>query len=836
MALNADGTNMTGAVCDGTTLNVIQCDGTYVWVRAYTLSISADAGVDISVYISSSKYAGITMSSDQMGNGSTVHYGDVIGIRYSLNSGYTKKTATITVSGTTTELTGNWTFIEITGAPSVSATSVLERFTFKVTTKKGATAESPIKSFKVTRTSCPTGLGSTGEIMSKSNTSGTTPDGTVAIYKGDVLTISFEEYTTYYRCVDFSINGTSYTTNSATVTVSGDVTCTLVTMGYGSSDVWSIGSNTANLVFDGSTITGATGTVGNLEFTHYKSYSIVKRYNGEKIFVQYLYEPYATGYLAPYVLVYDAGPIRTIAAGAFKNNQTVGTLKITTDGALTTIGDEAFRGSSISGIVTGSSCSKLTSIGHHAFADTNLTGSDICYYLCSNSSITIGTGAFCTKNGWSYSGLSKAKAQKLVASRGSSSSDGTCYAIRAAGYDGVQLGKGGGNNGVGGSINFEFHWNNSKFSNGYYSKSQSISSYSTGQHKVSEVYAIACDNNGSFTVSMHIISNSLSNYSSASYSITTSWNACGTSTSASVTNNGSCNLWHIDFSYTTTCLTEHTLLTLANGSRKRADQITYKDLLLCYNFETGKQDYQYPLSITKGKTHDHFTRIHLENNLYIDICGHHDIYDPKAHLFRTYGDGHILSTVLKDYYILDDSGQTVKIKSIERVEKEVTAYCIITSGVITAYADTVMIGMSHMNFGRIDSTNKFSKEFETDKLICYDYNTFKEEVYDEEEQDLIIGTCLHFVHYYNKDGSGLGRLLNPLKRRIPLPKYKNKNLYTLGFIDKELTEMQSVEDEIIVLPEIKSKGKTKWYIVGEYKYLNPGDTYITKFSTVIRAV
>ena len=147
-----------------------------------------------------------------------------------------------------------------------------------------------------------------------------------------------------------------------------------------------------------------------------------------------------------------------------------------------------------------------------------------------------------------------------------------------------------------------------------------------------------------------------------------------------------------------------------------------------------------------------------------------------------------------------------------------------------------MIGMSHMNYGRIDSTNKFSKEFETDKLICYDYNTFKEEVYDEDEQDLIIGTCLHFVHYYNKDGSGLGRLLNPLKRRIPLPQYKNKKLYTLGFIDKELTEMQSVEDEIIVLPEIKSKGKTKWYIVGEYKYLNPGDTYITKFSTVIRAV
>ena len=165
-----------------------------------------------------------------------------------------------------------------------------------------------------------------------------------------------------------------------------------------------------------------------------------------------------------------------------------------------------------------------------------------------------------------------------------------------------------------------------------------------------------------------------------------------------------------------------------------------------------------------------------------------------------------------------------------------TAYCIITSGTITAYADTVMIGMSHMNFGRIDSTNKFSKAFETDKLLCYDYNTFRKEVYDEPEQDLIIGTCLHFAHYYNKDGSGLGRLLAPLKRRIPLPQYKNKNLYTLGFIDRELTEMQSVEDEIIVLPEIKSPGKTKWYIVGEYKYLNPGDTYITKFSTVIRAV
>lgn len=505
-----------------------------------------------------------------------------------------------------------------------------------------------------------------------------------------------------------------------------------------------------------------------------------------------------------------------------------------------TIGTQAFAGQSLSRIIFPSSiktindgafqsCGNLnqitmptvpTRIGARAFLNTNLSTVIPSMYNCAS----LGANCFAFKRPWTLTIQNKAIAQRVIATSSGSYSYSAIYGGAILGGGAIKTG-GEDSLGGGGTVAYRV---------GNYTSSMTINA-NQNYYISSPVYCIQTSTSN-LRIGYTSRTLNFSNYASGGIYLGTSMNNLANSSAVEDLTAGILKERYLNFGITTTCLTEHTLLTLANGSRKRADQITYKDLLLCYNFETGGQDYQYPLAITKGETHDHFTRIHLDNNLYIDICGHHDIYDPKVHLFRTYGDGHILSTGLKDYYILDDSGQTVRIRSIERVEKEVTAYCIVTGGTTTAYADTVMVGMQHMNYSRIGEYNKFTEEFETDKLLCYDYSTFIKEIYNEPEQDLILGLNLHYAHYYNKDASGLPRLLAPFKNRIPLPQYKNKNLYTLGFIDKELTEMQSVEGELIVLPEIKSPGKTKWYIVGEYKYLNPGDTYITKFSTVIRAV
>ena len=89
MALYGDGTNMTGAVFDGTTLNAIQCDGTWVWARPFSLSSSAGTGTTVTITRSSSPYA--NANTGTISSGTTIYYGDVLKVKYSLTSGYSLK-------------------------------------------------------------------------------------------------------------------------------------------------------------------------------------------------------------------------------------------------------------------------------------------------------------------------------------------------------------------------------------------------------------------------------------------------------------------------------------------------------------------------------------------------------------------------------------------------------------------------------------------------------------------------------------------------------------------------------------------------------------------------
>ena len=759
-------------------------------------------GAKICVNRVSSPYQGA--STGKLSQGSTIYAGDVLEIYYTIPASIQPLVDSDQVRYSTS-FWHDYDWYDLTTTPTrytvgdelwemkLSLTGYNDSYGLYIS--DGAAAGTANARIIVNRNSSPTGLGNIEELSDSST-----------IYPGDTLEVRVETYNNYY-CYSFTY-GNSFgeyidlTSSPVAFTVSGSLyftqwsnpMTTLSSLGY---------------TVSGTSITNYSGSASSL--TIMSKYYTIKLFNGSTIQVT----DWGTSITSDAIV--GETLIDTIGANAFKGKSSL--TSVTIPSSVKWIGDYAFA--QCPNLATVTMSATPTSIGQYAFWLTKITSLSSYMYNCTS----LGSGCFASYDGWylaAPSGSTSLGGDAVINRLKATSANtdyGRVYEVRAR----FNVHKGGGDNGLsGGSFsctckvtvtgkNQTRTWTTLSASCAY------------GANKAGVTYAV-CGPSVSLSESFSM-SSSPSNYST--------WRSgCANKT---LNAGGTCD--HDCYAQVdSTCLTDHTLLTLADGSRKRADQITYNDLLLTYNFETGKQDYQYPLAITRGEIHDHFTRIHLENNLYIDICGHHDIYDPKAQLFRTYGDGNILSNGIKDYYILDDSGQTVKIKSIERVEKEVTAYCIITSGTITAYADTVMIGMSHMNFGRIDSTNKFSKAFETDKLLCYDYNTFRKEVYDEPEQDLIIGTCLHFAHYYNKDGSGLGRLLAPLKRRIPLPQYKNKNLYTLGFIDRELTEMQSVEDEIIVLPEIKSPGKTKWYIVGEYKYLNPGDTYITKFSTVIRAV
>ena len=179
----------------------------------------------------------------------------------------------------------------------------------------------------------------------------------------------------------------------------------------------------------------------------------------------------------------------------------------------------------------------------------------------------------------------------------------------------------------------------------------------------------------------------------------------------------------------------------------------------------------------------------------------------------------------------------MKVIDIQEIVETVQANSILTGGTITAFANNIRVGFGTLNFARIKNSNSFEKEFQIDKTLCYTYDKFKEEMYDKSRKYLILGLNLHYVDYYNRIAEGLPRILAIFDNMLQPETKNNKYVCTVGLLDgNTLIETDHLEDEEIILPEIKAPNKTQWYVVGEYKYLKPGDTYKINFSTLIRAV
>ena len=511
--------------------------------------------------------------------------------------------------------------------------------------------------------------------------------------------------------------------------------------------------------------------------------------------------------------------LTTIKSSAFQGCTAL--TSITIPSTVTYIGDSCFEG--CSSLSTVNTSGTLEFIGQYAFAGTNLSSLTSHMRDCSS----LGVGCFSFLNAWTIDTQNKTIAQRLV-----STSSNENLGLQKV-YCGVLLGgtcqKIGGDNTPTGSETI------------YYTIDgvESSITMSVGQTITisSPMYKVMLRNYVPTIALQRAEYANRQNWDSVSHYLA---NSAGSFTSGGMDcTAGQITGKYINSAITATCLVEGTLITLADGSHKAVEDLNYNDLLRVWNLETGQFDHQYPLAISKGEEHNSKYRLTIEDGSYLEICGQHDIFDPVAHMFRTYGEGAI-NSLDEDYYVMKDNGtnlySSMKIISIDIIHEKVTAYGIITSGIITTFANDMMIGLGVLNLVPITEENKFSEVFETLKQSCYTYDRFTEEIYDDVEKDLAIGMNLLMTDIYHKDASGLPNLVAPFRNRKPLPNYKGKKLHYLALDDGELTTIRSFENELTVLPEIKTPGKTKWYIVGEYKYLEPGDTYITKFSTVIKAV
>lgn len=117
MALTYNNVDPTTINYKGTDITVVKYGNTAAWGKHYTLSISAGSNTSITVNRTSSPNQ--HASTGNIPNGSTIYYGDVLTISYSVSSGYNINTHT--VNGTTFTSGTSYT---VTGAISVITTAV----------------------------------------------------------------------------------------------------------------------------------------------------------------------------------------------------------------------------------------------------------------------------------------------------------------------------------------------------------------------------------------------------------------------------------------------------------------------------------------------------------------------------------------------------------------------------------------------------------------------------------------------------------------------------------------------------------------------------------------
>lgn len=168
------------------------------------------------------------------------------------------------------------------------------------------------------------------------------------------------------------------------------------------------------------------------------------------------------------------------------------------------------------------------------------------------------------------------------------------------------------------------------------------------------------------------------------------------------------------------CFVEGTLITLADGSQKKIEDIEYGDEVLCYNFEKGKQTTSYIDWMIPKQTATEYWKITLSDGTVLKLVGpkdgpnkdkSHRLYNVTKQSFMYPQDFE------KDDLTLKENGDLVKIVSCEKIFETVNFYNIASNKHINVYAEGVLTSNRLSNRFEIKDNKYTDRQFMTDEEI-----------------------------------------------------------------------------------------------------------------------
>lgn len=189
------------------------------------------------------------------------------------------------------------------------------------------------------------------------------------------------------------------------------------------------------------------------------------------------------------------------------------------------------------------------------------------------------------------------------------------------------------------------------------------------------------------------------------------------------------------------CFVEGTLVTMADGTKKPIEDVTYDDELIAWDFNTGRYAITKPSLIETDAAKKHrVLNLEFEDGTVVGVIDHHGFFDKKVNDFVFIDEANVASYIGHEFIKMSDSGsyKTVKLKSFSIKEKVTRFYTIQTAVYNNCIAEDMFTltpppdgykgWFNFFEIGKNMKYDEFKKRNDIVKYGLYSYDEFSEYV------------------------------------------------------------------------------------------------------------
>lgn len=181
------------------------------------------------------------------------------------------------------------------------------------------------------------------------------------------------------------------------------------------------------------------------------------------------------------------------------------------------------------------------------------------------------------------------------------------------------------------------------------------------------------------------------------------------------------------------CLVEGTLISLANGSIKKVEDLNGKDLLLVFNHETGKLDKAYAKwLIHKDEVASKQRIIYLifADGTEVGIVSEHGFFDKDKLEYVYINEDNINDYIGHNFYTINNSNNSIKLISYRIEEKVVRIYSPISNYHMNCFANGMLTISNFLdgfiNIFKLDENMKYNEQLMKQDLRLYGESTIED--------------------------------------------------------------------------------------------------------------